>query len=71
MQLGTAPRNEAAVIPDEAVTLVERDQGHRLFLASKQPVLRPRLAAGASPGSGSLLEFYIREDALGISKVAR
>ena len=28
MQLGVAPRNQSAVIPDEAVTIVEGEHGH-------------------------------------------
>ena len=27
-----APRDEAAIVPDEAVPIVERDHGHRIFL---------------------------------------
>src|SRR4029077_19950010 len=34
MQLGLAPRNEATVIPDKAVTVVEGDHGHGVFLTA-------------------------------------
>ena len=46
VELGLAPRDEAAIVPDEAVTIVERDHGHRIFLAPSSgspgaPVARP------------------------------
>jgi DNA-binding MarR family transcriptional regulator len=34
MQLGLAPGNQAAVIPDKAVTVVEGDHGHGVFLTA-------------------------------------
>lgn len=33
MQLGVAAGDEAAIVPDEAVTIIERNQGHWVFLA--------------------------------------
>src|SRR4051812_25229621 len=37
-----APRDEAAIVPDEAVSIVKRDHGHRIFLAPSngRPVRR-------------------------------
>jgi hypothetical protein len=47
VELGVAPRDEAAIVPDEAVTIVEREYGHRIFLAPSRgspgaAVARPR-----------------------------
>jgi hypothetical protein len=33
MELCITPRDETAIVPDEAVTIIERDHGHRIFLA--------------------------------------
>jgi hypothetical protein len=35
MQLGMAPGNETAIVPDEAVSVVEGDHRHGVFLAAK------------------------------------
>jgi hypothetical protein len=35
MEFGVAPRDEAAVAPDETITIVERKHGHRVFLAQR------------------------------------
>ena len=59
MQLGVAPRNQSAVIPDEAVTIVEREHGHEGL---------PSIAPDAT---GLLAELYNRMDAPKVTKVAR
>ena len=64
MQVSVAPRNEA-VIPDAAVAIVERNQGHEVFLAlssgpASPPIMRP----------GITVKLYIPQDALLVSKVA-
>jgi len=59
------PGNEPAIVPDETVAIVERDHGHRIFLA-------PRAGGGAAvdPGAGASLKRYILKHALQVPKVA-
>jgi hypothetical protein len=57
MQLRLAPGNQAPVVPDEAVAIVEGLQGHQVLLAPKGRVkMLPRTEL---PGG----ELYIAEDA--------
>jgi hypothetical protein len=54
-----APRDEAAIVPDEAVSIIERDHGHQVFLAASSG---PAGAAGNTAGA-YVLELYIPKDA--------
>ena len=60
MQLGVAPGNEAAVIPDEAVAVVEGKHGHGLFLVPKQG---SRGTFGWVEDRAVVRNAYIAEDA--------
>lgn len=67
MQLGIVPGDEVVTVPDKAVTIIERDQGHWRFLVCFRCSGRcVRRATG-----WITMEVYIPEDASLVSKVAR
>jgi hypothetical protein len=68
MQPGIAPGNEAAVIPDKAVPVVEGDHGHGVFLALKLPV---RMVRSLGINRQIVVEPYTGDNGPSISEVAR
>ncbi len=68
MQLGIAPRNQATVIPDEAVAVVEGDHVHERLPCTGAVGAGPLVANPAGPAAR---ELYIEVDAQTVCKVAR